>query len=90
MPNDAAIPDEFVAPRLFTSNATVERIAVLLQVRPRGTLMICDELAGLFLNLSRYSGGTDREFWLEAWNGKPYVVERMSRPPWRSSAFSSA
>jgi Protein of unknown function (DUF3987) len=45
MPSDAAIPDEFVAPRLFTSNATVERIAVLLQVRPRGTLMICNELA---------------------------------------------
>src|SRR5262249_51072188 len=31
-------------------------------------------------NLSRYSGGTDREFWLEAWNGKPYVVERIGRP----------
>jgi hypothetical protein len=42
-------------------------------------LMICDELASLFLNLSRYSGGTDREFWLEAWNGKHYVVERMGR-----------
>jgi hypothetical protein len=43
-------------------------------------LTICDELAGLFLNLSRYSRGTDREFWLEAWNGKAYVVERMGRP----------
>jgi Protein of unknown function (DUF3987) len=43
-------------------------------------LIICDELAGLFLNLSRYSGGSDREFWLEAWNGKHYVVERLGRP----------
>ena len=33
------------------------------------------------MNLSRYSGGSDREFWLEAWNGNPYRVERMSRPP---------
>jgi hypothetical protein len=33
------------------------------------------------LNLSRYSGGSDREFWLEAWNGNPYRVERMSRSP---------
>ena len=44
-------------------------------------LYIRDELAGLFLNLSRYSGGTDKEFWLEAWNGKPYNVERVNRPP---------
>jgi hypothetical protein len=41
--------------------------------------MIVDELAGLFLNLARYSGGSDREFWLEAWNGKYFVVERMGR-----------
>src|SRR5262249_57180375 len=62
------------------SNSTIERISVLLQARPRGMLMLCDELAGLFLNLSRYSGGTDRPFWLECWNGGHYVVERMGRP----------
>jgi hypothetical protein len=44
-------------------------------------LMLCDELAGLFLNMSRYSGGQDNEFWLEAWNGSAYTVERMGRPP---------
>ena len=31
--------------------------------------------------MSRYSGGQDNEFWLEAWNGNPYLVERMGRPP---------
>src|SRR5262249_6718020 len=35
----------------------------------------------LFLNMSRYSGGQDNEFWLEAWNGDSYTVERMGRPP---------
>jgi hypothetical protein len=80
MPDDANVPDDFVAPRLYVSDSTVERIATLLQARPRGMLMLCDELAGLFLNLSRYSGGTDRPFWLECWNGGPYVVERMGRP----------
>jgi hypothetical protein len=44
-------------------------------------LLICDELAGLFANMSRYSNGSDREFWLESWNGKPHVVERMGRDP---------
>jgi hypothetical protein len=44
-------------------------------------LMLCDELSALFLNMSRYSGGQDNEFWLEAWNGNSYTVERMGRPP---------
>ena len=72
---------DFVAPRLYVSNATVERLAVLLQARPYGLMIIADELAGLFLNMSRYSNGSDREFWLEAWNGKHFIVERMGRPP---------
>lgn len=62
MPAQAVIPGPFTAPRLFVSNATTERIAVLLQARPRGMLMIADELAGLFLNMSRYSKGQDNEF----------------------------
>src|SRR5262245_41483319 len=61
-------------------NSTIEKLAVLLQVRPQGMLLLADELAGLFLNLSRYSGGQDNEFWLEAWCGGPYRVERLNRP----------
>ena len=43
-------------------------------------LLMSDELASLFLNMGRYSSGQDNEFWLEAWNGQHYVVERMGRP----------
>ena len=81
MPAEAMDPGPFVAPRLYVSNVTIERLAVLLQARPQGLLMLSDELAGLFLNMSRYSGGQDNEFWLEAWNGSSYTVERMGRPP---------
>ena len=81
MPPAAVDPGPFVAPRLFVSNVTIERLAVLLKARPQGMLMLSDELAGLFLNMSRYSGGQDNEFWLEAWNGSAYTVERMGRPP---------
>jgi hypothetical protein len=81
LPPDAIIPAPFVAPRLYVSDATIERLAVLLTARPRGILLISDELAGLFLNMSRYSSGSDREFWLEAWNGGAFTVERMSREP---------
>ncbi len=59
----------------------VERAAVLLQGRPSGFVLICDELSGLFANMSRFSNGSDREFWPESWNGKHHVVERMGRDP---------
>jgi len=81
LPPDAIIPAPFVAPRLYVSDATIERLAVLLTVRPRGMLLVGDELASLFLNMARYSRGSDREFWLEAWNGGAFTVERMSREP---------
>lgn len=82
-PPTADDPGKFVAPRLYVSDATIERLGDLLTVRPQGMLLIADELAGLLLNMARYTGGQDDEFWLEAWNGKAYVVERMSRPPLR-------
>jgi Protein of unknown function (DUF3987) len=71
----------FVAPRLSVSDSTIERIAVLLEASPQGMAFVADELARLFLNLKRYSGGQDNEFWLEAWNGKNFIVERQGRPP---------
>lgn len=74
-------PGPFTVPRLFLSNVTIERAAALLRARPRGILGIYDELAGLLLNMSRYSSGQDNEFWLESWNGKAYVIERVGRPP---------
>ena len=81
MPPEAVAPGPFVAPKLHVSNVTIERLAVLLQARPQGMLMLADELSALFLNMSRYSGGQDNEFWLEAWNGDSYTVERMGRAP---------
>ena len=81
MPASAVEPGAFVAPRLYISDSTIERLAVLLQAKPRGALLIADELAGLFANMGRYSSGSDREFWLEAWNGKSFMVERLGRPP---------
>ncbi len=81
MPAQAVLPGEFVAPQLYVSNVTIERLVSLVQAKPRGALMIGDELAGLFLNMGRYSNGSDKEFWLEAWNGGSYVQERQSRPP---------
>ena len=66
--------------RFHVSDTTTEKLAVLLKERPRGMLVICDELSGLFANMSRYNKGNDRPFWLQCWNGGQYIVERLNRP----------
>ena len=76
MPSDADVPDDFISPRLYVGDATIQKLAMLLLARPSGLLLIGDELASLFLNMTRYaSGGSDKEFWIESWNGKPYPVD---------------
>jgi hypothetical protein len=79
IPEDATDPGRFVAPRLYVSDGTIERFGELLQARPQGVLRLTDELSAMFMNMSRYSGGQDNEFWLESWNGNSYNVERIGR-----------
>jgi hypothetical protein len=80
MPSEALEPGNFIEPRLYVTDPTIERLAALLCARPRGMLLVRDELSGLFANMSRYSGGSDRPFWLGAWDSNRHVVERVSGP----------
>ena len=68
-------------PRLILSDATVERVGVICEAQPKGVLQHRDELAGWLLSLDARNGGGDRAFWLEAWNGDHFAVERMGRAP---------
>ena len=45
MPAAASDPGPFVAPRLYVSNVTIERLTLSLRARPQGMLMLADELA---------------------------------------------
>ena len=75
IPNAAIFPDEPVRRRPVVQDATVEALAVILSGNPAGTLMVRDELAG-WLNFDKYSNG-NRAFWLEAYGGRPFVVDRL-------------
>ncbi|WP_170865046.1 DUF3987 domain-containing protein [Roseovarius marisflavi] len=69
-------------PRLVVNDATIERLGAILAQQPRGTLQMRDELAGFLEGMQRYSGGgSDRPFWLEAYGGRGFTVERMGREP---------
>jgi hypothetical protein len=81
-PRDCCDPGTFVAPRIYVSDATIEKVAMLLEVRKSGLIYLADELSGLFCNMGRYTNnGEDSAFWLEAWNGKPFLQERVGRAP---------
>jgi hypothetical protein len=68
-------------PRLVVSDATIEKLSVILAEQPRGTLVVRDEQTGWLQQMTRYTSGTDRPFWLRAYGGHPYGVERMGRDP---------
>lgn len=69
-------------PRLVVNDGTIERLGAILAQQPRGTLQMRDELAGWLEGMQRYSGGgSDRPFWLEAFGGRGFSVERMGREP---------
>lgn len=75
---DAGIPP--VRERISISDATTEKVASLLAATWRGLLLSRDELAGWLSSMDRYSGGGDRPFWLEAYGGRSYTVDRKSSP----------
>lgn len=75
IPDAAVLPDEPVRRRPVVQDATVEALASILSGNPAGTLLVRDELAG-WLNFDKYSNG-NRAFWLEAFGGRPFVVDRL-------------
>ncbi|WP_134724821.1 YfjI family protein [Paracoccus luteus] len=68
-------------PRLIVNDGTVERLGVIAQAQPKGFLQMRDELAGWLLAMEARNGGSDRAFWLEAYGGRAFTVERMGRAP---------
>lgn len=77
-PADA--PPEPIAPCLKISDVTIERVATLAaRACPKGPLVVRDELAGWLLGMAAYNDAA-RPFWLEAWNGAPYRVDRQKHP----------
>lgn len=67
--------------RLIISDATVEAAQEVMMDSPDGILSEQDELSGWFGAMDRYNtkGGGDRAFWLKAFNGGTYNLNRIGR-----------
>ena len=76
-PAEDAVPDEPQAPRLRQTDVTIEKVAALLaSAAPKGLMVVRDELAGWLLGMNAYNDA-GRAFWIEAYGGRPYRVERQ-------------
>ena len=64
--------------RVFTSDTTVEALAVILSENSRGVLVYRDELAGWSRSMDAYKAnkGADRQFWLSCWSSEAVAVDR--------------
>lgn len=79
-PAEMELPEKPNIPRFVVNDSTIERIAAILHEQKCGLLLNRDEIAGWLIGMERYAGGgTDRPFWLEAFGGRSFTVERMSR-----------
>ena len=75
MPRAADAPDEPHRRRTLVMDSTPEAMAAILSGNPQGTLHLRDELAGWLMGFERYAPG-GREFWLEAYGGRQFSVDR--------------
>lgn len=79
LPADAVEPNQPQRRRLLVQDSTPEKLAEILSGNPSGTLHLRDELAGWLTSFDRYTPG-GREFWLEAYGGRPFVIDRKGSP----------
>ena len=79
--DDAA--EEPEPPERFTvGDTTSEKLGEILSRSERGVLAKHDEVAGWLGRMERYhaagkGASADRAFWLQAWNGGPYSIDRI-------------
>jgi hypothetical protein len=87
LPDVAVEPRQPQRRRLLVQDSTPEKLAEILSGNPTGTLHLRDELAGWLTSFDRYTPG-GREFWLEAYGGRPFVIDRKGNPEPTTLSFN--
>ena len=65
--------------RILVSDTTVESLADVVSGNTKGVILWRDELAAWLCNMGRYSNGSDRPHFLEAWAAASVTINRKSR-----------
>lgn len=76
--------DEPIKPiweQLLVTDFTPEALAEVHKSNNRGVGVYADELASWFKNFNRYNKGSEEQFWLSVWSGKPIRINRKTSEP---------
>jgi len=66
--------------RYILNDATIEKIADLLESNPNGLLVVRDEILGLISSFNKTGHEPDRQFYLESWSGTgSFYIDRITR-----------
>jgi hypothetical protein len=78
---DKAAQEPEPPPRWVASDTTVEALGeILARDGGKGILIKADELSGWLSSMDRYAtSGSDRPFWLQAYDGGPHHIDRIKR-----------
>ena len=75
------LPEKPVWEQYLVTDFTPEALADAHKYNPRGIGVYADELAGWFNNFNRYNKGSEEQFWLSVWSGKPIRINRKTTEP---------
>lgn len=65
----------------LVTDFTPEALADVHKFNERGIGVYVDELASWFKNFNRYNKGSEEQFWLSVWSGKPIRINRKTTEP---------
>ncbi|SIR32546.1 YfjI family protein [Pontibacter lucknowensis] len=74
-------PAKPVLKKHIVQDFTPEALTKVHEHNLRGLGVYADELASWFKNFDRYSKGSEEQFWLSNWSGKPIVIDRKGDNP---------
>lgn len=69
---------EPIRKQFIVNDVTIEALADLHEDNPNGVAVFKDELNGWIKDMNKYKPGSDLEFWLSCWSGKPATLTRKT------------
>lgn len=64
--------------KTIVQDTTIEALATIHSYNKKGVVVYAEELKGWLGNMNRYNSGSEIEFWLSSWSGKPIIIDRKS------------
>jgi hypothetical protein len=67
--------------QILISDYTLEALHGIHDFNKRGVGLYKDELVGFLNDMNKYRKGSDEQFWLESFNNRSYIVNRVTKDP---------